>query len=539
MKKIFFKNIPFLILALLVGTIAYSINGYMSLIMMDVVDFAVAGNSDKVLNKAISMVIVAVILLIFQSALVFAKGKYRKKVNSELKKRYLEGVFDKNINEFNKENLSSYISGITNDINTLDVNYVDGIFELAISIISFAVIVIVVASVNAIILSIIVLLIILVSALSYFLSNPIKKLMTERSGLYSEYTGYLSEVLNAFRIIKSNDLSERVKNNFHQHGKSLQEKSYQIDKVSTFIFAIQNVAFDALVIGIMVVSVYFTIIGEITFGGIILIFSNLGLLIGPFRRAGELLPKIISSNVIFKKLDSTLINSDGYEENAEIEKIEREIVFENVSFGYDDQNILEEINIKFIKGNKYLIVGPSGGGKSTLMRMLRKYHYPKLGDIYIDGVKLSSITKKSYFKRIANVDQNIFIFDNTFRNNLTLYREVSDEKLNQAIENAGLETFLNSLPEGLDTVFKDNGINISGGEKSRIAIARALISECDILLMDEAFASLDYETAKSIEGTILQNNDLTVINVSHLIIKENIEKYDEIFRVKNKKAVKI
>ncbi len=539
MKKIFTKNIPFLILALLVGTAAYSINGYMSLIMMDVIDFAVAGNSGKVLSRAISMGLVALVLLVFQSALVFAKGKYRKKVNSELKKGYLEGVFDKNINEFNKENLSAYISGITNDINTLDVNYVDGIFELALSAISFAVIVIVVASVNTLILGIIVLLIILVSALSYFLSNPIKKLMMERSGLHIEYTGYLSEVLNAFRIIKSNDLCDRVKRNFHQHGKSLQEKSYQIDKVSTYIFAIQNVVFDALVLGIMVVSVYFTILGEITFGGIILIFSNLGLLIGPFRRAGELLPKIISSNVIFKKLDGTLINLNGYEENAEIEKIEKEIVFENVSFGYDDQNILEEINIRFIKGNKYLIVGPSGGGKSTLMRMLRKYHYPKLGEVYIDGVKLSSITKKSYFRRIANIDQNIFIFDNTFRNNLTLYREVSDEKLKQAIENSGLENFLHSLPDGLNTVFKDNGINISGGEKSRIAIARALISECDMLLMDEAFSSLDYETAKNIEKTILQNKDLTVINVSHLIIKENIEKYDEIFRVKNKKALKI
>ena len=118
---------------------------------------------------------------------------------------------------------------------------------------------------------------------------------------------------------------------------------------------------------------------------------------------------------------------------------------------------------------------------------------------------------------MANVEQHIFLFEDSLRNNLTLYKNYSDEELNAAIEAAGLNDFVLKQPDGLEQLILDNGKNVSGGEKARIAIARGLLRQSDILLLDEAFASLDDEVAKSIEQRLLALDDVTVIQVSHVV----------------------
>ena len=138
------------------------------------------------------------------------------------------------------------------------------------------------------------------------------------------------------------------------------------------------------------------------------------------------------------------------------------------------------------------------------------------------------------YKLVANIEQQVFIFEDTIKNNITLYKNYTDEEINAAIKAAGLEDFVKGLPAGLDTVIYDNGKNISGGERSRIVIARALLSKASILFMDEAFASLDMERAREIEKTILDLQDITVINVSHIIFKDTRHLYDKVFTVKRR-----
>ncbi|HOH18476.1 MAG TPA: ABC transporter ATP-binding protein, partial [Bacilli bacterium] len=208
-------------------------------------------------------------------------------------------------------------------------------------------------------------------------------------------------------------------------------------------------------------------------------------------------------------------------------------------FAYEDHLILEDINLEFEKGKKYLIVGPSGGGKSTILKLLRKYFYPEQGSILIDGIPLKDIKKEQYFSHIANVEQNVFLFEDTIRHNLTLYKEYTDEEINEAIAKAGLKDFIAKLPQGLETMIYDNGKNISGGERSRLAIARGLINQADIIFLDEAFANLDAEKAKAIEKSLLDLKDVTIINVSHIVFKEHRPMYDDVIVVKNKMATSL
>ena len=155
--------------------------------------------------------------------------------------------------------------------------------------------------------------------------------------------------------------------------------------------------------------------------------------------------------------------------------MENEITIRDLNFAYGGgEPVLAGVSLRFRKGGKYLLVGPSGGGKSTLLRLLRKYFLPQNGEILIDEIPLKDIRKDQYFANIANIEQNVFIFEDTARNNLTLYKEYDEAEIERAIEMAGLKEFVSGLPEGLDTVIYDNGKNISGGERSRIAIARGL-----------------------------------------------------------------
>jgi ATP-binding cassette subfamily C protein len=190
----------------------------------------------------------------------------------------------------------------------------------------------------------------------------------------------------------------------------------------------------------------------------------------------------------------------------------------------------------FEKGGKYLIIGPSGGGKSTVLKLLRKYFNPTEGSITIDGNQLNDIRKEPYFSHIANIEQNVFLFEDTLRNNLTLYKPYTDEEITEAIRRAGLSDFVSQLPKGLNTMIYDNGKNISGGERSRIAIARGLLNKADIVFLDEAFANLDSSNVTAIEKSILDLKEVTIINVSHVIIKEHLPLYDQVYVIKNKTA---
>lgn len=539
MKKVYKKTLLLLLATLLVGVVAQGVNGYMTLLTRDLVDTSFLPGMPGFADIALRMVFFAFILFLLETLLSFVKGYYRKKTNVNLKMYYLEKIFQKNINEFNKDSNAKYVSHMMSDLNTIDLDYIDGIFELALSAIAFLITIIIIGGVSKELLVIILVVGGLVAFLSNVLSKPIQKLYEERSGLYDKYTHYLQEVLSAFRIIRVNSLYPRVEKQFSGRSENLQEKSFEIEKKSTYIYAVQNFMINFVVLFMMAISVYYAILGRITFGGVILILNNFSSLIGPFQRASELLPKIFSTKALFKVLDDSLLNQEVMEEDKELHTFKEGVIFEDVNFSYGENKVLENISLSLRKNGKYLIVGPSGGGKSTFLKLLRKYFHPQEGKIYVDGLPLNEITKESYFRHLSNVEQNVFMFDDTLRNNLTLLKDVSEEKLEEAIRRAGLTSFIENLPQGLETIIEDNGRNISGGERSRIAIARALLNESEILILDEAFQSLDYETARDIERTILDLPELTVVNVSHILIPENKYAYDEMLYVDRRKIERI
>lgn len=534
MVKKYTRVLPYLFLALLVVAAYSAVDAKLTRKMMMMLDYALAGNMDVFRRDVTEIILLAVLMAVLGLLVAVSNNYYRRKATACLKQYYIGKVFGKNLSEFQKENNAKYLSAITNDFNTLENNFIVSIFTISNCIAKFLVGTWLLSTVDYRMILLAIVIIGINIILSALISKPSNKAFKERSDMLDAYTSYIKEVLSAFHIVKNYGLIDKVKKDYYEKSEDIQNKGYIIEKMLTFVYSSENFFMNASIYGVVIGVGYMVIAGKVTAGGLLLVVDGISRMMFPLFELSEAMPKIFTTRDLISKIEKTLVNKDNYEETVDLPEFKSSIRFKDVSFAYDDseQLTLENINLEIKKNGKYLIVGPSGGGKSTLLKMFRKYYNPTSGIITIDGYNLRDIKKEQYYKLIANIEQQVFIFDDTVRNNITLYKDYSDEEINYAIEAAGLTDFIKGLPKGLDTAIYDNGRNISGGERSRIVIARALLAKASILLMDEAFASLDMERAREIEKTILELKNITVINVSHVIFKDTKHLYDKIFTVK-------
>jgi ATP-binding cassette subfamily C protein len=536
LKRLSYFKYSFHLVGLL-AILAY-LNFEISFTILDLVNEVTDGNMSGFASYATDLAILLSAQIPLRLLFSFLRGRFIKNTLLKMKTEYIKKVFGKNINEFNKENNAKYISALTNDFNLIEIDYITGILKVLEGITNFLTGVIIIIIISPIILAVGIFVILVSVAISSIATRPVKKKNKERSTLLEEYSAFTKEVLSAFNIIKTNDLETRVSETFKKQSDKVQSKQYQIDKLISFVYALNNVNFGFTVFALLLTVSYLAITGIATIASVVVIIQNTFNIVGPIAELAEALPKIITSNALFEKIDASLKNIEDYKETKSFDGFKKKIELKNVSFSYDNDLVLDDISLSFEKGKKYLVVGPSGGGKSTILRLLRKYFNPAKGTILIDGVNLKDIKKVDYFNKIANIEQQVFLFEDTLKNNLTLYKNYTNQEIMDAIKRAGLDDFLKTHAEGLKYKIVDNGKNVSGGEKSRIAIARGLLNKADIILLDEAFASLDYNKAKEIEDSILALKNVTIINVSHVKIKENLGKYDIIYSVNNK-AVKV
>lgn len=256
-------------------------------------------------------------------------------------------------------------------------------------------------------------------------------------------------------------------------------------------------------------------------------------IVNPLMFAIESYGKFKSVDKILNKIENTLISEENVE-TTEIKDFNNKISLNDVSFKYDDKKVLENINFDFEKGKKYALVGLSGSGKSTLMKLISKRIKANEGKIYIDGTDLDEISRNSIINLISTINQNVFLFKGSIYDNITLFsRDYSEEKVKDVILKAELGKYLDRLYD--KELISENANNLSGGEKQRISIARSLIKDTKIILADEILSSLDNEIAFSIEKGLLELENITLISVTHRLIKENLKQYDKILVLKDGK----
>lgn len=207
------------------------------------------------------------------------------------------------------------------------------------------------------------------------------------------------------------------------------------------------------------------------------------------------------------------------------------VVMENISFHYGEKQVLHDVSLEIQKGGKYALTGPSGCGKSTLLKLLLGWLPDYSGTILLGEKNAKELDVEQTQRQISYIEQDVYLFNTTIRDNITLGDEFTDAQLAEAVRNSALSTDLEHMPDGLDTAVGENGSALSGGQKQRVAIARALIHGCQILLVDEGTSALDQANADIVEKHLLANPDLTLILISHHLTDERKKQFTKVYKL--------
>lgn len=235
---------------------------------------------------------------------------------------------------------------------------------------------------------------------------------------------------------------------------------------------------------------------------------------------GDLLENIQEFNLSSERIYALMNDKEFPKEKfgtIQLDKINGDFEFKNVSFGYTDKLVLNDLSFKIKANETVAFVGKSGAGKTTIFNLLCKMYDVNFGEITIDNVNIKDLDKESIRGNITIISQNPYIFNMSIRDNLKLVKsDLVEEDMINACKTACLDDFINELPDKYDTIVGEGGINLSGGQKQRLAIARALVQKTEIILFDEATSSLDNETQQKIQKAINNmKNEYTILIIAH------------------------
>jgi ABC-type multidrug/protein/lipid transport system, ATPase component len=459
--------------------------------------------------------------------------KFVAKMSLDTKIYIFNNLIKQDIESFYNNDVGDKISILTNDINTIETEYFRTFLNLIKSgflfVFAFGTIFYVSYQMTIALM--------ILSIISFVFGNiPMKNLKTFKekfSNSQSEYTARTSEYFNGYETIKVFGLEKFISKVFYNNSKNVYDKGLAYQKRYSLVTMISYFFGGFTFLGGFVCGGYLAYRGFITLGQMIVCVQLTNHIVNPLMFAIESYGKFKSVDKILNKIENTLISEENVE-TTEIKDFNNKISLEDVSFKYDDKKVLENISFDFEKGKKYALVGLSGSGKSTLMKLISKRIKANEGKIFVDGTDLDEISRNSIINLISTINQNVFLFKGSIYDNITLFsKDYSEEKVKDVILKAELGKYLERLYD--KELISENANNLSGGEKQRISIARSLIKDTKIILADEILSSLDNEIAFSIEKGLLELENITLISVTHRLIKENLKKYNKILVLKDGK----
>lgn len=344
-------------------------------------------------------------------------------------------------------------------------------------------------------------------------------MVTAKENLLSHETSTLFQITGALNLrhAEKNKAAERAR----LESKSMNSLCYELS------FALGDVMY----LGIYLVGAFLALTGHIGVPSIVAASQLMVYIARPLTTISSDIAELKSAAKVVGNILRLLCTPPAPQEGKPCSFTDS-IALQDVSFSYDGKPVLEQLSYRFQKGKKYMILGESGCGKSTLLKLLSRLLSPGAGMISLDGVDIQSIDRKGYAEIVGCVPQEPYLFDDTILENVRLYRPFTEAQVMDALQKAGLYKYVLSLPNGIHTNPGENANQMSGGEKQRLAIARALLASPQILLVDEGTSHLDTATATDIESLIFSISDTTVIFVSHILRDQTLHMADTVLDIR-------
>lgn len=356
-----------------------------------------------------------------------------------------------------------------------------------------------------------------------------------RKGM-EETSANLMDMVEMTQITRAHALENREVSKMTHILNKVANTGFQLDVIQALFGACSWVIFQLFQLLCLAFSVFMAIKGSIEIGDISMYQSYFSTLTGQVSTLIGLMPIITKG---FESISSIgeILGANDIEDNKgkkELGTLKGEYEFKDVVFSYEEnQPLLRGLNLKVKAGETIAIVGESGSGKSTLLNLVLGFNLPQSGEVLVDGEDITKINLHSYRKNLAVVPQNSVMFTGTIRENITYgMSNVSEDHLKIVLDAARLTSFINTLPQGIDTPLEEHGANLSGGQRQRISIARALIRNPKVIIFDEATSALDSVSEKEIQAAINNlSQDRTTFIVAHRL--STIRDADRIAVVKN------
>ena len=525
-QKAFYAFMIFNILVPLTNiAFAYSIKG--------IIDSGMSQNKEA-LTQA---VLVGATVIFIYAGLNFIslrlKNKLVRQIMSRYKNKVFQSILDRDYRDFSKEKSGKFISVLTENMKKIEQDYLHQYFNISknLSLMIFSLLAMFIGNWY------LTLLVIIASIIPMMISGFIgqKSAYLQKSAMIADqkYLAKVKDILAGFLVIKSFNVKEAIRQDYRNESEKLDEIYFMKGKFDVLANVISQLSGMIVFLVAFGGGMYLVFNGYTTIGSVTAIVQLVNFVVMPLNEVGMGMSK-------FREGQATL-NAFEVKDVIELqtgktkEYFDDVISFSNIDFSYPntEEKIFNHLSLKIQKGEKIAIVGMSGSGKSTLLNLLLRFYDVTSGHISIDNQDIQAISAESLYNLMTIVQQDVYIFDDTLRANITLNQSFTDEEIKKAVQQSGLESYVLENELGLQALCGENGSNLSGGQKQRLSIARALIRKTPILLLDEATSSLDNQVTTEIESSILDIQNLTALVVTHKLNENILKKYDRILFMKD------
>ena len=491
-------------------------NLIISWLLQKIIDLAAGIDKTPFYHLALVSILSFLVFIVFYFIFRYAHPKFLQTLSTSYKDLLFAKILRNNSRMVSEIGSGQFLSKLSNDLKSIEEHYFDFYITLIDIGISF---------VGAIVLMlwyspVLTMVAIALSILPLLVSIPASKEITKtEKNLSKENAGFMEfmrDTLSGYSVIKSFQAESELESRFHEENVKIEKAKFLRRFAEENINLLSTAASVVMRLGVFLFGAWLSLSNPHVTPGIVLVFLQLVTsVITPIEKIPSLFANRQAARSLIAQTAELLYEKPDEQEKTEIH-----------SLNEASDKALRNVSLTFHAGKKYAIVGTSGSGKSTLFKLLTKYSSKYDGNILFDGIDLRNITYSSLSKSISAVQQNVFVFHDSIYNNICLYKNIPEKEFDYVIQKSGLSSLIQQ--KGKDFSCGTNGNKLSGGEKQRISIARALLRNASILLMDEASSALDEKTADEIMHSILDMPDTTSLVITHRLNSTLLKKYDGI-----------
>ena len=451
----------------------------------------------------------------------------------QYKELAFQKLTEKSIASFRDESTAAYLSALTNDAASVEADYLAQQLAVITKTVTFFGALFMMLWYSPLLTAIAVGVTALPLAASLLTGGRLQAAEKQVSERNRDFTAALSDCLSGFAVVKTFKAEREIFQLFAKSNRALEQEKFSRRRLKVLIGMIGAVTGLVAQLGVFLAGAWLALSGSGLTAGTVILFVNLmNFMIGPVSELPALLAGRRAALGLIGKLADALEKDGSAGGSRTLSRLEHGIELRDVSFGYEEgKDVLHHVSARFEAGRAYAIVGGSGSGKSTLLNLLLAENTGYRGSVLLDGTELRELSPEALYGLMSVIHQNVFVFNASIRDNVSMFRKFPQKALDEAIRRAHLRELLDA--RGADYLCGENGKGLSGGEKQRVSIARSLLKKSSVLLVDEATAALDVQTAHQVSSDILDLTGMTRIVVTHSLEEALLRRYDGIFVLKN------